>query len=112
MKTILVTLVLLMSAAAFGQTTDYPLTVHVYSFQSDAAFPGLYHAELSAAKADTQAKGSHFTVDGVSAHKIALEVGRDYPARLAQRHGKENFQIQTPDGKAHWFEITGTREAQ
>jgi hypothetical protein len=104
-------LVLLMSAAAFGQT-DYPLTVHVYSFQADAAYPGLYHTELSAAKADAPAKGAHFIADGLSAHKMALEVGHDYPARLAQRHGKENFQIQTPDGKAHWFEITGTREAQ
>jgi hypothetical protein len=112
MKTLLITLaVILMSAAAFAQT-DYPLTVHVYSFQADTAYPGLYHAELSAAKTATEAKGSHFTADGLSAHKIVLEVGHDYPARLAQRHGKENFQIQTPDGKDHWFEITGTREAQ
>lgn len=108
MKTLLTILTaLVLSLSAIAKTAeDYPVMLHVVSFAYDGM---LYHAEVSNA-ADPPA--AHFLLNALSVHSFTLEIGHDYPARLAERHGRQNFQIQTPDGKAHWFEITGTKEAR
>lgn len=86
---------------------DYPVTLHVVSFAYDGM---LYHAEVSNTAQPPSA--AHFLLNAISVHSFNLEIGHDYPARLAERHGRQNFQIKTPDGKPHWFEITGTKEAR
>jgi hypothetical protein len=104
--TILAALVLSLSAIAKA-AEGYPVMLHVVSFAYDGM---LYHAEVS--NKSQLPSAAHFLLNAVSLHSFNLEIGHDYPARLAERHGRQNFQIQTPDGKAHWFEITGTKEAR
>jgi hypothetical protein len=104
MKTFLVLTATILFSLIPAHAAQSATTLHIVSFSFDGL---LYRAEVAATD-----KGAHFLLNGVSVHSFALEVGKDYPAKLDRRHGRESFQIMTPDGKGHWMEIIGTAEKQ
>jgi hypothetical protein len=99
MKTLIVAIALLVGLGNYAQAEQpYNLTVRVVNFHEDR-FIHMYRAEVIE-------NGTPYMVIGTSQHRIFLQVGQEYPA-LRGKHGhRDSLRILTPDGNAHWFEIS------
>jgi hypothetical protein len=84
--------------ATRAEDSPYNLKVHVVNFHEDR-FIHQYRAEVIES-------GTPYMLIGLSQHRILLQVGQDYPALRAKHGHRDNFRIVTPDGNAHWFEIS------
>jgi hypothetical protein len=94
----LVLMLLAFGAAAHAGESPYNLTVHVVNIHRDRW--------LAQYRAEVRVDGTLYMVVGVTNSKIDMQEGKDYPALRADRHGRANFRIVTPDGNPHWFEIS------
>jgi hypothetical protein len=98
MRLLLILMILTFGASAYAADSPYNLTVHVVNFHEDR-FIHEYRAEVIE-------NGTPYMLIGISQHRIFLQVGQDYPALRAKHGHRDNFRIVTPDGNAHWFEIS------
>jgi hypothetical protein len=91
-------MILTFGACAYAADSPYNLTVHVVNFH-EGRFIHQYRAEVIE-------NGTPYMLIGISQHRIFLQVGQDYPALRAKHGHRDNFRVVTPDGNAHWFEIS------
>ena len=103
--TILAALTLTVTASAKTQP-DYSLTVHV------TAVEHTLFGSNNSFRAEFTEHGQTYIVSGISVRGFQINNNSDYPARRARHDHRDSFQIQTPDGRGHWFEIDAAREGQ